>query len=74
MGSATPSVEEYYRAKNGEYELIELKKRANNKPLPKIEVVDMKEELKCGNRSFLSNKLRLQIEQEIKIIIKLYYF
>ena len=66
MGSATPSVEEYYRAKNGEYELIELKKRANNKPLPKIEVVDMKEELKCGNRSFLSNKLRLQIEQEIK--------
>ncbi|MDY4575357.1 MAG: primosomal protein N' [Intestinibacter sp.] len=66
MGSATPSVEEYYRAKNDEYELIELTKRANNKPLPKIEVVDMKDELKCGNRSFLSNKLRLQIEEEIK--------
>ena len=66
LGSATPSIEEYYRAKSGEYELIELKKRANNKPLPKIEVVDMKEELKYGNRSFLSNKLRLQIEQEIK--------
>ncbi len=66
LGSATPSVEEYYRAKTGEYELIELKNRANNKPLPKIEVVDMKDELKCGNRSFLSNKLRLQIEEEIK--------
>lgn len=66
MGSATPSIEEYYRAQNGEYELIELKKRANNRPLPKIEVVDMKDELKCGNRSFLSNKLRLQIQEEIK--------
>ena len=66
LGSATPSIEEYYRAKSGEYELIELKKRANNKPLPKIEVVDMKEELKYGNRSFLSNRLRLQIEEEIK--------
>ena len=66
LGSATPSIEEYYRAKNGEYELIELKKRANNKPLPKIEVVDMKEELKYGNRSFLSNRLKLQIEEEIK--------
>ena len=66
LGSATPSIEEYYRAKSGEYELIELKKRANNKPLPKIEVVDMKEELKYGNRSFLSNKLKLQIEEEIK--------
>lgn len=66
LGSATPSIEEYYRAKSGEYELIELKKRANNKPLPKIEVVDMKEELKYGNRSFLSNKLKLQIEEEVK--------
>lgn len=66
LGSATPSIEEYYRAKSGEYELIELKKRANNKPLPKIEVVDMKEELKYGNRSFLSNRLKLQIEEEIK--------
>ena len=35
-------------------------------PLPKIEVVDMKEELKYGNRSFLSNRLKLQIEEEIK--------
>ena len=66
MGSATPSVEEYYRARNKDYELIELKNRANNKPLPKIEVVDMKEELKIGNRSFLSNLLRSEIEKELK--------
>lgn len=66
LGSATPSIEEYYKAKKGEYELIELKKRANNKPLPKIEVIDMKEELKSGNRSFLSNKLKIAIQQEIK--------
>lgn len=65
LGSATPAVEEYYRAQKGEYNLIELKKRANNKPLPKIEIVDMKNELKCGNRSFLSNKLKVQIQEEI---------
>lgn len=66
LGSATPSVEEYYRAQQKNYELIELKNRANNKPLPKIEVVDMKEELKVGNRSFLSDLLKNEIEKELK--------
>ena len=45
LGSATPSVEEYYRAKENEYELITIKERANKKPLPKIELTDMKNEL-----------------------------
>ncbi|MFR3071711.1 MAG: primosomal protein N' [Paeniclostridium sp.] len=62
-GSATPSVEEYYRA-NGEYE-IELK-RANKKPMPKIEVADMKEELMIGNKSIFSTKLKSEIELAIK--------
>lgn len=66
LGSATPSVEEYYRAQQKNYELIELKNRANNKPLPKIEVVDMKEELKVGNKSFLSDLLKNEIEKELK--------
>ena len=57
MGSATPSVEEYYKAKNGEYKLLKIDKRANSKPLPKIEVVDMKEELGMGNKSIFSSVL-----------------
>ncbi|MBO3444177.1 primosomal protein N' [Clostridium sp. CCUG 7971] len=66
LGSATPSVEEYYKAKNGEYELIEIKQRANKKPLPKIEVVDMKSELNNGNKSIFSNRLQGEIEEAIK--------
>ncbi len=57
MGSATPSVEEYYKAKNGEYKLLKIDKRANSKPLPKIEVVDMKAELGMGNKSIFSSTL-----------------
>mgnify|MGYP002236500278 CR=1 FL=1 len=48
LGSATPSVESYYKAKTGEYELLELKHRVAEKPLPKVEVVDLREELKAG--------------------------
>ena len=66
LGSATPSVEEYYKAVNGDYELINIKNRANKSPLPKIEVVDMKQELSNGNKSILSHKLHLEIENAIK--------
>ncbi|MGL6105336.1 primosomal protein N' [Romboutsia sp.] len=66
LGSATPSIDEYYKAKNGEYELIEIKNRANKKPLPKIEVVDMKNELNNGNTSIFSAKLQEQIEEAIR--------
>ena len=56
LGSATPSIDEYYKAVNGDYELISIKNRANKNPLPKIEIVDMKNELSNGNKSILSNK------------------
>lgn len=65
LGSATPSVEEYYRAKNNEYDLITIKERANKKPLPAIEVVDMKKELTLGNKSIFSYKLQEEIETEL---------
>ena len=65
LGSATPSVEEYYRAKNNEYELINIKTRANKKPLPKIELVDMKNELNMGNKSIFSYKLQKEIEDTL---------
>lgn len=51
LGSATPSVESYTRAKSGVYELLEMKNRVNNN-LPKVFLVDMKDEFKRGNRVF----------------------
>ena len=65
MGSATPSVEEYYRAKSNEYKLITIKERANKKPLPKIEIIDMKQELTMGNKSIFSFKLQEEIKREL---------
>ena len=58
MGSATPSVESMYRAKKGAYRLYALKERYNGKPLPKVEIVDLREEMKMGNDLSLSYPLR----------------
>ncbi|MGG7060400.1 DEAD/DEAH box helicase, partial [Clostridium tertium] len=63
LGSATPSIDEYYKAKQDEYKLIEIKSRANKKPLPKIEVVDMKNELNVGNKSIFSFRLQQEIKE-----------
>ncbi len=49
LGSATPSVESMYRAKQGDYRLYTLKDRYNGKPLPDVRMVDMREEVKQGN-------------------------
>ncbi len=60
LGSATPDVETFYRAQRGDYQLIELKERITPygpSPLPEVDVVDMKEELKAGNRSLFSRSL-----------------
>ena len=66
LGSATPKIEQYYKAKNEEYKLVELNKRANNKPLPSIEIIDMKEDAKLGNLSFLSFSLQTKISLAMK--------
>ena len=65
-GSATPDICTFYRANEGEIELLTLTKRANNSNLPKVEVVDLREELANGNRSMISNKLHEEIEKNIK--------
>lgn len=75
LGSATPSVESYYKAQTGEYVLLELKKRIEEKPLPQCYTIDLREELKHGNRSILSEKLqelmeeRLEKKQQIMLFI-----
>ena len=58
LGSATPSVESMYRAKMGVYRLYTLKERYNGKPLPEVEIIDMRQELKMGNDLSLSYPLR----------------
>ncbi len=58
LGSATPSIESMYRAKSGAYRLYELKERYNGRPLPDVDIVDMREELKMGNDLSLSYPLR----------------
>ena len=58
LGSATPSLEAYYRAKQGEYTLFTLKKRLTGGTLPSVSIVDLREELRAGNRSIFSRKLQ----------------
>ncbi len=57
LGSATPSVETMYRAQKGDYRLYTLKNRYNGRPLPKVEIVDMRQELKAGNDLIFSRYL-----------------
>ena len=61
LGSATPSVESMYRAKQGDYSLYRLTRRYNGRSLPEVEVVDMRQELKLGNGYSLSYPLRQAI-------------
>ena len=65
LGSATPSVESYYKAMNGTYELIELKHRVADRPLPNAEITDLREELRAGNRSILSERLQQLMEDRL---------
>ena len=58
LGSATPSIETMYRAKSNDYALYRLTSRYNGRPLPEVEVVDMRQELKLGNDLSLSVPLR----------------
>jgi primosomal protein N' len=63
----TPSIETYYRAKQGEISLLEMKERVNNALMPAVELVDMREELNQGNRSVFSRKLSEEISKNTKL-------
>ena len=63
LGSATPSVETYKRAKEGEFNLIPLKKRVNQRPLPEIVIADMRKEVRRGNNTAFSFALQSEIEE-----------
>lgn len=66
LGSATPDISTYYKAENNKIEMLKLTKRANESNLPKVDVIDLREELANGNRSILSRKLYEEIEKNLK--------
>lgn len=61
LGSATPSLNSYYEAMQGNYQLFTLDQRAKEAHLPEVEITDLREELKKGNRSIFGTSLREQI-------------
>lgn len=65
LGSATPSVDSFYKAKTGVYRLLELDTRVDDRPLPKCEIVDLRQELREGNRSILSTRLQELMEERL---------
>lgn len=66
LGSATPSLESYHRMQKGDYRLLELRERVEARPLPSIEVVDLRSELKAGNKSIFSSLLQSKIASRLQ--------
>ena len=65
LGSATPSLEAFYRCKTGEYKLLKLSNRAMAQAMPDVYTVDLREEMKSGNRSIISRKLHELMEERL---------
>lgn len=66
LGSATPSIDSFWRAKNKEYKLIKLTKRANNKQMPQIQIIDMCSEISFGNTGMFSRQLLSDLKECIE--------
>jgi len=66
LGSATPSLESFYKAQQGEYKLLRLPERINQRPLPTVEIADMAHEVRQGNRTIFSQTLKDRLSQTIK--------
>lgn len=67
LGSATPSIESYYKAENklNNMRLVSINTRVNNRKMPDIEIIDMREELREGNKSIFSNRLFQEISSTL---------
>jgi primosomal protein N' (replication factor Y) (superfamily II helicase) len=66
LGSATPSVESFYRAEQGHYRLVELPSRIGAS-LPPVEIIDLREELHAGNTSIISRRLQEELERVLSL-------
>src|SRR6185437_6505784 len=76
LASATPSLESYHNARSGKYQLIELRERVQQRPLPEVEVIDMREEFHCTGeeRSFsraLIEQVRKRLEWKEQVMVLL---
>lgn len=73
LGSATPSVESYYLAREGKYKLKTMPNRIGNRPMPEVHIVDLRREMEQGNRSIFSSRLQEEIatalQKEEQIIL-----
>jgi primosomal protein N' (replication factor Y) (superfamily II helicase) len=76
LGSATPSLESYYNARKNKYELVELPDRVEKRPLPEVEIVDMRQEFQeTGQEQVISRKLaeeigeRLQKKEQVMVLL-----
>lgn len=67
LGSATPSLESFYRAKNHDYKLLSLPTRVMDRKMPDVHIVDMRKELKKGNKSIFSDDLKFAIAERLLI-------
>ncbi|MEW6426002.1 MAG: primosomal protein N', partial [Bacillota bacterium] len=65
LGSATPALESFYAAGRGEYRLLRMDERIESRPLPQVRVVDMRAELRRGNRGFFSRQLLLAVRDAL---------
>lgn len=65
MGSATPSLDSYLKAKKGEYKLITLRNRVNKREMPVLETIDMRQELRTGNVSIFSRELLSALDKTL---------
>lgn len=65
LGSATPSIESFYRVEQGEYELLRLPKRKNDSRLPTVELVDMRKELRGGKKNVISQRLHRLLQETL---------
>ncbi|HLI05976.1 MAG TPA: primosomal protein N' [Ktedonobacteraceae bacterium] len=65
LGSATPAIESYYRAEQGQYRLVELASRISA-TLPPVEVIDLRNELQAGNTSIISRRLQAELERVLQ--------
>ena len=63
LGSATPSVESFLKAQEGEYNLVELPDRINKRPLPTVEIADMRKEIRRGNNTPFSSLLKVELDE-----------
>ncbi|MFZ5640060.1 MAG: primosomal protein N' [Bacillota bacterium] len=65
LGSATPALESYWRAQQGEFKLITIDDRVAGRPLPGVQVVDLRDEMAAGNRSIFSRLLQEKIAEKL---------